>query len=263
MRLFRVLAAAAIAVAGALSVAAPANAATINYVALGDSYSSGVGTGNYYSDSGSCYRSPQAYAPLWVASHIVNSFSFLACSGAKTGDVLNNQLGTLNSGTSLVTISIGGNDVGFTDVVTTCTLYDDQTCINAVNQAKATATNVLPGLLNNVYTAIRNRAPNARVIVLGYPHLYQVPGSCYVGLSDTKRSAINSGSDTLAQVIAGRVAAYPGFSFIDGRTVFAGHEICSGDWWLNSLSWPVMESYHPNTDGQQYGYYPALRAVTG
>ncbi|MBO0769122.1 MAG: lipase, partial [Solirubrobacterales bacterium] len=94
-----------------LALPAAASAAT-GYVALGDSYSSGVGTRDYYSDSGSCDRSPKAYGPL-VAAAKGYSLNFQACSGAKTTDVNSNQLGALNSSTGLVTITIGGNDAGF------------------------------------------------------------------------------------------------------------------------------------------------------
>jgi len=98
--------------------------------------------------------------------------------------------------------------------------------------------------------------------VLGYPRIYKVPGSCNVGLSDTKRAAINSGSDALHAGISARAAA-AGFSYVDVRGAFTGHEICSSSWWLNSLSWPVEESYHPNQNGHRSGYLPALQAVVG
>lgn len=88
------------------------------------------------------------------------------------------------------------------------------------------------------------------------------PGQCSVGLSDTKRSAINDGADTLAAVTAERAGA-AGFDFIDMRGPFTGHEICSGDWWLNSLTWPVTDSYHPNKSGHALGYLPALTSAAG
>ncbi|MDU0293459.1 SGNH/GDSL hydrolase family protein [Saccharothrix longispora] len=262
MRLVRTLSSAALAIAASLALVVPAEAAAANYVALGDSYSSGTGTGSYYSDSGGCKRSQYSYPALWAASHAPASFKFVACSGARTGDVLNNQIGSVTATTSLVSISIGGNDAGFTDVISTCTFGTDSTCVNRVNQAKAYVSGTLPGLLDNVYAQIRGRAPSATVVVLGYPRLYKVPGSCNVGLSDTKRAAINSAADALHTVISARAGA-KGFAYRDLRGAFAGHEICSGDWWLNSLSWPVEESYHPNRNGQRLGYLPQLNAVTG
>jgi lysophospholipase L1-like esterase len=231
-----------------------------NYVALGDSYSSGLAAGSYGS-SGSCKRSANAYPQLWANAHAGTQFTFVACSGARTGDVLS-QANSITSSATLVTVSVGGNDAGFVDVITTCTLNDDQTCVNRVNTAKAYATNTLPALLDNVYRTIKQKAPNARLVVLGYPRFYTVPGSCWVGLSDTKRTAINSGSDTLASVTAARAGA-AGATFVDVRPNFTGHNICSGASWLNSLIWPVEESYHPTATGQSNAYYPALRAVTG
>ena len=84
---------------------------------------------------------------------------FTACSGARTGDVLANQLGPLNSGTDLVSITIGGNDAGFSDVMTTCVLQSESSCVNRVNQAKAYVDTTLPGKLNQVYGSIRTKAP--------------------------------------------------------------------------------------------------------
>jgi lysophospholipase L1-like esterase len=264
MRPAHLLVVAAVAATALLSTSLPAAAAppAVNYVALGDSYSSGLGTGSYISGSGSCKRSNYSYPALWAAAHSVTSFAFVACSGARTGDVLSGQVASLSASTTLVTISVGGNDAGFTDVITTCTFGSDQDCVNRTTKAKTYAQNTLPGLLDGVYAQVRERAPSAKVVVLGYPHLYQVPGSCNVGLSDTKRAAINSASDVLATVIAGRAAA-KAFTFRDVRSAFTGHEICSGDWWLNSLSFPVEESYHPTRNGQKLGYLPALTAVTG
>ncbi|GLZ29953.1 hydrolase [Lentzea sp. NBRC 105346] len=260
MRPARIILSAAIAAFASLAFVQPANAAT-NYVALGDSYSSGVGTGSYIGSSGGCKRSNYAYPALWAQAHGA-TLTFVACSGARTSDVVNNQLSALNASTGMVTVSVGGNDAGFTDVITTCTFGTDQDCINRTNQAKTYAQNTLPGLLDNVYAQIRNRAPSARVIVMGYPRMYKVPGSCQAGLSETKRSAINSAADVLATVIGQRAAA-KAFTYRDMRDAWTGHEICSSDWWLNSLSWPVEESYHPNRNGQSKGYLAQLNAVTG
>ncbi|KJS57972.1 SGNH/GDSL hydrolase family protein [Streptomyces rubellomurinus] len=238
--------------------ASSAGAAGANYVALGDSYSAGVGAGSYLSDSGSCKRSTNAYAYLWKNANAPSSFSFVACSGARTGDVLNNQLSALNSGTTLVSLTIGGNDAGFSSTMQTCVLSSDSDCLNAVSAAESYAENTLPGQLDQVYSAIRSKAPNAHVVVLGYPHLYQINGSCLFGIGDTKRAAINEAADTLDTVIAKRVAN-AGFTFGDVRGIFAGHEICgSSSTWLHSTTWPVDESYHPNADGQAYGYLPVF-----
>src|SRR5450631_2869637 len=131
--------------AGVLGPVAAASAQP-QYVALGDSYSSGVGTRVFYSEAGSCSRSPDAYGPK-IAAARGYTLSFQACSGAKTTDVNANQLGTLSSTTSLVTISIGGNDAGFSNVILNCALYFF-TCGSAVNEANSFIATKLGGLLD-------------------------------------------------------------------------------------------------------------------
>ncbi|MFJ4781179.1 SGNH/GDSL hydrolase family protein [Streptomyces sp. NPDC088762] len=237
---------------------AAAAQADFGYVALGDSYSSGVGAGGYDSGSGDCKRTTRAYPALWAAAHSPQSFAFTACSGARTNDVLANQLAPLNSGTDLVSLTIGGNDAGFADVMTTCVLQSESTCINRVNQAKAYVDSTLPGRLDQVYDAIDSRSPNAHVVVLGYPRFYKLNGSCVAGLTEGERSAINGAADYLNAAIAKRAADH-GFTFASVAGAFTGHEICSGDAWLHSLNWlNIGESYHPTAAGQSGGYLPVF-----
>ncbi|MFD3548560.1 SGNH/GDSL hydrolase family protein [Streptomyces sp. NPDC058655] len=240
---------------------ASAAQADFGYVALGDSYSSGVGAGNYDAASGDCKRTTRAYPALWAAAHAPQSFSFVACSGARTGDLLANQLGPLNAGTDLVSVTIGGNDAGFADVMTTCVLQSESTCVNRVNQAKAYVTSTLPGLLDQVYNAIDSRAPGARVVVLGYPRFYKLNGSCVTGLTEGERSAINGASDHLNAAIAKRAADH-GFAFASVAGAFTGHEICSSSPWLHSVNWlNIGESYHPTAAGQSGGYLPVFTSA--
>ncbi|MEU8046120.1 SGNH/GDSL hydrolase family protein [Micromonospora echinofusca] len=259
-RAFAALVALSTAALGALLAPGTAQAAAaVNYVALGDSYSSGVGAGPY--DLSTCLRSQKSYAPLWAAANAVTSFTFPACGGAVTSDVINNQVGSLSATTTLVTITIGGNDAGFADVITSCRFGSTSNCTNAVNEAKAFATTTLPGRLDATYAAIRDRAPNARLIVLGYPRLFET-GSCgLLAMSTYKRTILNEAADVLATVISGRAAA-AGATFADTRPYFAGHGVCAADPWIRDVS-GVIEAYHPDADGYRYGYLPALNAVTG
>ncbi|MFD0333494.1 SGNH/GDSL hydrolase family protein [Streptomyces erythrogriseus] len=189
-----------------------------------------------------------------------SSFSFTACSGARTGDVLSGQLGPLSASTALVSISVGGNDAGFADVMTTCVLQSDSSCLSRIATARAFVDSTLPGRLDGVYTAIRDRAPNAHVVVLGYPRFYRLGTTC-IGLSETKRKAINDASDHLNSAIAARARAY-GYTFGDVRTTFTGHEICSGNSWLHSVDWlNIGNSYHPKAAGQSGGYLPVLTSA--
>ncbi|NJP32361.1 SGNH/GDSL hydrolase family protein [Micromonospora thermarum] len=245
-------------VTGAVLVPGTAQAATVNYVALGDSYSSGVGAGPY--DLSGCLRSQKSYAPLWAAANAVTSFRFPACGGAVTADVINEQVSSLSTSTTLVTITIGGNDAGFADVMTTCRFGSTSSCTNAVNNAKSFATTTLPGRLDATYAAIRNRAPNARLIVLGYPRLFETTYCGLFAMSTYKRTILNEAADVLAGVIAARAAA-AGATFADTRPYFAGHGVCASDPWIRDVT-GVIEAYHPDADGYRYGYLPALNAVT-
>lgn len=244
----------------ALVGAGPAQAAGPAYVALGDSYSSGVGSGGYDSDSGDCYRSGKAYPALWAAAHTPSGFSFMACNGSGTRDVIRNQLGTLGAGTRLVSITVGGNDDGFTDVMTTCVLNTTDACLNRIGAARSYAGNVLPGRLDAVYDAIRAKAPYAHVVVVGYPRFYRLGQARCVGLSEAKRTALNAAADTLDSVIEKRAVDH-GFAFADVRGAFGGHELCSGTTWLHSVTLTVFESYHPTAVGQSGGYLPVFSAA--
>jgi lysophospholipase L1-like esterase len=223
-------------------------AAAPPYVALGDSYSSGVGTRVYYNDGSNCSRSPDAYAPQ-IASQRGYALSFQACSGAKTTDVNSNQLGPLSAATNLVTITIGGNDAGFSNVIIDCAAWYFP-CDSAIDNANSFIQNQLPGLLDTTYNDIRSRAPSAHVVVLGYPHLFTTDGkTCnFNALTSAHEKRLNSTADLLDGVISGRAAAHS-FTYVDSRNAFIPHEVCSSSEWLNGQSNPLSESYHPNISG--------------
>ncbi|GLZ05017.1 lipase 1 [Actinomadura sp. NBRC 104412] len=246
---------------GLVAGAGSAAAAATNYVALGDSYSSGTGAGNYDPASGNCLRSANAYPRLWAADRSPDSFKFVACSGATTSSVTSGQLSALESSTTLVSITVGGNDAGFARVMETCVLQSTASCETAVANAESFMRNTLPGRLDSLYSSIRSKSPSARVVVLGYPRLYIQNSSGCIGLSQTKRAALNRAADTLNTSISGAVSR-AGFTFSDVRDEFAGHELCSGDGWLHSLTYPIGDSYHPTARGHANGYYPALRSST-
>jgi lysophospholipase L1-like esterase len=233
---------------GVLLMVASAAAAS-QYVALGDSYSSGVGTRVFYSEEGGCQRSPEAYGPK-IAAARGYTLSFQACSGAKTTDVNSTQLGTLSSSTSLVTITIGGNDAGFSNVILNCALYYF-TCGSAISEANTFIKNNLPALLDTTYNDIRAKASTAHVVVLGYPRLFTADGkTCNVNfLTSANEKKLNETGDLLDTTIKARAEAH-GFTFVDPRSAFSSHEVCSSSEWLNGQSNPLSESYHPNVSGQ-------------
>jgi lysophospholipase L1-like esterase len=235
-----------------------AHAATTNYVALGDSYSSGVGT-NHYDLSSSCSRSSLAY-PALVAAAKGYSLNFQACSGATTTDVINNQVAALSTGTNLVTVTAGGNDAGFVPLLENCTFTN---CVSAINSTITSVNTTLAAKLDAMDTQIKTRAPNATVIVLGYPHLFS--GTCFgaLGISSAEVSASNNLADALDTVTKTEAAKY-GFQYKSAITQFTNHGVCAGSAWLHGLTLsPITDSYHPTATGYSSGYAPLVRSITG
>lgn len=246
----------------ALSLSLAGVASADLYTALGDSYSSGTGTGSYTLDS-SCQRSTYAYPYLVSQARANTTLSFLACSGAKTTDVNSTQIPAMSSSTNWVTMTIGGNDVGFGSLVMSCTLGD---CTSQIATTNSQIASTLPGLLDTTYNAISAQAPGAKVIVLGYPRVFKNPFStcsAALGISTTEAPQLNQVADNLDAVIKDRAAAH-GFTYEDPNSVFVGHDVCSSTAWLNGYKLLTPgESYHPNKLGHSSGYAPLVRSVMG
>ncbi|MGA5064264.1 SGNH/GDSL hydrolase family protein [Streptomyces exfoliatus] len=239
------------------AVAAPA--AEVHYVALGDSYSAGGGSSATYLND--CNQSVNSYPYLYNQFTAPDTFDFQACGAAKTTDVLTNQLTPLDGTTTLVSMTIGGNDIGLGTVMTTCLFGTDSACLGAVATAETTARTTLPGKLETVYDAVRARAPQARVVILGYPRFYDLAVTPCPGISATKRTALNNGADVLNTVIRDEVAQHSGFVHEDVADRFAGHQLCDPAPWLHALNWPLGQSFHPTAAGQAGAYLPALQAA--
>jgi lysophospholipase L1-like esterase len=244
-------------VAGLMS-APSAHAAAPTYVALGDSYASGIGTRSYISDGTSCQRSTYAY-PSLIAVARGYSLNFKACSGAKVPDVTNNQLSALTTATNYVTISVGGNDAGFSSVLTECAKPGwASNCNGAIDTAQNYINNTLPGKLSTLYASIKAKAPNAKVVVVGYPRIFNGE-DCNAGtwFSPTEESRLNATADLINSKTSAQASA-KGFSFANPTSRFIGHAVCDDVEWLNGLSNPISESYHPNKSGHSSGYTPTV-----
>ncbi|GAA1144650.1 hypothetical protein GCM10009583_13280 [Ornithinicoccus hortensis] len=230
----------------ALTGVVPAQADDTAYVALGDSFSAGTGTRNSTDD---CYRSPYGY-PALIAGAQGLTLDYQACSGATTADVLANQVGSLGPDTGLVTMTIGGNDLGFADVITECAqpgwLSD---CAGAIAGGRAILQNELPGRYDAVLGAIAAAAPAADVRIGGYPHLFNGEDcNAATFFSPEEMADLNAATDELDALVEQKTLG-AGYTFVDPRDAFDGHAVCDDVEWVNGLSWPIVESFHPNRDG--------------
>lgn len=196
-----------------------------------------------------CYRSPYGY-PALLAGGQGLTLDYQACSGATTADVHAAQLGTLSPQTAYVTMTIGGNDIGFADVITECALpgwLSD--CEGAIAGGRAVLQQELPGRYDAVLGAISSGAPHADVRISGYPHLFNGQDcNAATFFSAAEMAELNAATDELDTLVEQKTTA-AGFTYLDPRAAFMGHAVCDDVEWINGLSWPIVESFHPNRDG--------------
>jgi hypothetical protein len=115
--------------------------------------------------------------------------------------------------------------------------------------------------LDLVYHAIRTRAPNAIVAAVGYPRRFNgTDCNALTFFSSDQMTKLNAPADMLVNVTRARARGH-GMLFVDVRQAFVGHAVCENPEWLNGLSNPTRESYHPNTLGHPPGHAPTVRAT--
>jgi lysophospholipase L1-like esterase len=230
------------------------------YVALGDSFAAGQGTIVYTDDA--CKRSASAHPALIDAQRANTELTFVACAGADTDDVRNDQLGALGAGTDIVTITVGANDVGFADALAICASQSDANCSTAIASANDAIANALGGLLDALYAEIRAAAPTATIVVVGYPRPFG-PATCAgtALVSASEQGNINDAADAAGDVIEARAQA-AGFSYVDPIPTFTGHAICSAEPFLNGADAGAVEGFHPNAAGHT-AYAALVRSVIG
>ncbi len=154
---------------------------------------------------------------------------------------------------------MGGNDAGFADVLTECAQpWWMSDCNGAIDKAQAYINNTLPGALATLYASIRAKAPNAKVVAVGYPRIFNGE-DCNAGtwFSPAEETRLNATADLLNSKTSAAASA-KGLSFANPTSRFVGHAVCDSPEWLNGLSNPISESYHPNRTGHASGYTPLV-----
>jgi lysophospholipase L1-like esterase len=245
------------ALAAGASVASASPPSKLTYDALGDSYASGYGVGPYES---TCGRSQSVYAVRLDGRKRIDLDGFVACAGATTTSLLaGGQVGALDAGTDLVTLSIGGNDTGWSSAVVACLGGNDQQCAGATAVVRGRITGALPALLDTVYDQVAAAAPHAQVLVTGYPRLFSPESGAFLGASVAEQEELNAGADLLNGVLAG-VAADHGFDFVDVTKRFGGHGANSPEPWILGPADPG--AFHPNAAGYEAYTAAVTAAVT-
>jgi lysophospholipase L1-like esterase len=277
----------------------PEELATVgDYVALGDSYSSGEGADDYLEGTNSddatkeslndlngwlwpgdphnniCRRSEHAYsAEVYGAFDFQGDYVFAACSGGVIEDYYeDNTSGNEGEGpqrdhitddTSLVTISMGGNDFGFGPVVASCISG------NCATEDKAGEVDgdidAQIDRLAQLYRDLASDAPpGARILVVGYPQMFPDEGEITNGgdsfISEAEQQWLNERGVHANWAIQEAIRrSGTTVEYVDVSDALEGHEIGTDDPWINDLDMGVdggdwfppasRNSFHPNADG--------------
>jgi lysophospholipase L1-like esterase len=274
-RAILVVACTIVALAGWAIVAAHANAATGPYVALGDSYTAGPLVPTPTGSPILCGRSTNDY-PADVARAISpSSFVNASCSSATTVDMTQSQsleggvqtappqFNALSSNDALVTLGIGGNDAGLISVAEECTALDilwpfGDRCQSHYQSGgtdtEVAAVNATGPKVAQAIQGIYARAPQAKVLVVGYPDgLPQNGSNCYpdVPFSSADVTWFNSIEIDLNGVLK-QAAQANGATYVDTFASSIGHDACRGsNAWVNGLL-PSSAAFplHPNQVGE-------------
>ncbi|MCX4911142.1 SGNH/GDSL hydrolase family protein [Streptomyces sp. NBC_00878] len=260
----------ALATAGAVPASASAPASrTVNYVALGDSYAAGPGIPTQVDTT--CARSDQNY-PSLLATAKSWQLTDVTCSGATTTALAGPQgskppqLDALGADTDVVTLTIGGNDIGFSSNLATCARLtsSDPTgnpcktffTSGGTDQLEQRVNDTAPKIAAAV-DAIKQKAPRAKVLVVGYPDLFPEDGvgctSSAMPLAAGDFAYLRDTEKKLNAMLASQASAN-GAGYVDTYTPTIGHDMCkpAGERWIEPLVAPApAASAHPNAQGQQ------------
>ncbi|MGW7052776.1 SGNH/GDSL hydrolase family protein [Streptomyces sp. NPDC054887] len=249
--------------------AAAAGTTVDRYVALGDSFASGAGVPNQVDSN--CMRSDRNYPALLNAALSPAAHKDVTCGGATTVHMTSAQnasappqLDALSADTDLVTLTIGGNDVGFANIIVRCVTLGafnlgGSPCKNSytwtgTDQLAATVNATAPKIAAAI-DGIRKRAPQARVLVTGYPAILPDDGTNCPWVATIAKGDAPWLRDThkrLNAMIATQAAAR-GAVYVDTYTKSIGHDVCkpAGTRWMEPLVTNAAAPFHPNAAGER------------
>jgi lysophospholipase L1-like esterase len=242
------------------------------YVALGDSYSAGplIPTTDL---AGGCARSDHNYPSLVAARLHVPHFVDVTCSGATTGDLtrvqptfgdarIPPQLRAVTRSTDLVTLGVGGNDLDlFGTLINTCTRLRSSDpggapCarrLAAVGPDLEAATATIRSRVAASLQAVRRRAPEADLVLVGYPRLVPDTGTCAALPLATGDYAEGRRISRVLDRALAQAAARTGVRYVDMYDASRGHDICSSAPWVNGRVTDRQRAlaYHPLAAGMR------------
>jgi hypothetical protein len=256
-------------IVGALTVGA-AGASAANWAGLGDSYAAGPLIPNQQLNPLGCLRSDHNFAHL-AAATLGRSLADASCSGAKTDDMTAPQdvtpgpnppqFNALTTDTQVVTLQIGGNDIGFTSILQNCATANpfahpcrDRYVVNGhdtlADKIAATAPKVAA-----VLQGIHTRSPQARVFVVNYAAILPETGTgCWpqVPIAFSDVAYLRSVEKNLNAMLAQQAGAN-GARIVDDYSASIGRDACksSSTRWVEPLVPANLAApFHPNARGE-------------
>ncbi|MHA3702274.1 SGNH/GDSL hydrolase family protein [Jatrophihabitans sp. YIM 134969] len=273
----------------------PAHAAAgERYVALGDSYAAGFGLTPTDTSPGAaaCGRAATNY-PHEVAEELGLDLVDVTCGGAVIGDFAGSQqtggttvppqFDALSADTRLVTLTIGGNDLGFGTISSYCASIagpdgpvlggdgKDANCkAHFVDGGDDTLADTLTSKVEPDLTAalatIKQRSPQARIVVVDYPALvpdaaHTPSAGCWANplqqsnvlpFTTTDVEYLYGIQAKLNQTLAD-VATRAGAGVASAYTASLAHTACGSSPWVNGVLVSGLSikagSLHPNAEG--------------
>ncbi|MFI8569681.1 SGNH/GDSL hydrolase family protein [Rhodococcus sp. NPDC078407] len=216
----------------------------LDYVALGDSAASGPRIPEQVGAPG-CQRSDSNYPHVLAAQLEVGSFVDVTCSGAVTADIVSTpqstssgevpvQVDALSADTDLVTVTIGGNDIGLVSTAVGCLTFTESSATN-VCKDRLTAggvDTVAAAIAENapnwgaMLDAVAERSPDARILVVGYG-TYLPDGGCFPTQPMLPEDADYIQDSITAMNVALKAQADEhGAEFVDTEALSVGHDVC-------------------------------------
>jgi lysophospholipase L1-like esterase len=242
------------------------------YVALGSSFAAGIGLGQRAPDSPiHCFRTAGGY-PALVAQKTGLRLVDMSCSGSTTKHILSggqlllgSQLSAIGPATKLVTITSGGNDIGYIGDLMAAS--GNMGWLGAwwhgdIKSADARPYDVVTDNLTAIITSIRQTAPRAKILIVNYPVIIPPIGSCAaLGISKAQAAI----SRDLAQKLAlatKRAADESGAELVDIANASVGHDVCSKMPWVNGASVQSGTAFHPNAVGAAATAHAVVKAYS-
>ena len=227
------------------------------YVALGDSYTAAPGVPGATSNDG-CLRSSGNYPHLLAASLPVRRLVDVSCGGADTDDVrrpqlrgVSPQLDAVTADADLVTIGLGGNDAQlFGRLLATCLRQEAATtagtpCADSLGPSVPAALTRIETNLTGVVRDVRRKAPDAKILLVGYPQIIPATGRCAeVPFAPGDYRFARRVNQGLTEAVE-RAATATRTTYVDLWAASKGHDVCSADPWINGLSGPGAAPFHP------------------